>query len=211
LPIAELQSDFVHDPLFMYVPAEKIEPIDGTVLGAVYEPYFDRSPRHFSGHVNAPNQPEPSGWAAGIEKDGFTCFAFPIFSAYFRVGAVAMLEIAERLILRALGGERLVTTGLPRAGRVTVRRQKTHNRDVVHLMHATPALRGNLRGSQVQPIQDLVTLRDIAVTVRCESTVSSIRLVPEGIPLTFSNVHDQVLFVVPEVRGHRMVEIAYDE
>ena len=209
LPDPALQADFVHDPLFMYVPAERVEVKDGTSLGAVYEPYFDRTPKHFSGHVNAPSRPDPTPWVAGIEKGGFTYFAFPIFSAYYRVGAVAMLEIAEKLIARALSEEKLVSTGLPRAGRVTVRRQAAQNRDVVHLMHATPALRGNLRGSPVQPIQDLVALKEIDVTLRCDASVKSVSLVPEGVSLAFADDGGRVSFTVPEVKGHRMIEVAF--
>ena len=60
LPVASLRADFVDDPLFMYQPAEQIRLTDGTSLGEVYEPYFDRTPRHFSGHVNTASQPDAS-------------------------------------------------------------------------------------------------------------------------------------------------------
>ncbi|MDP9813793.1 hypothetical protein J2W42_006669 [Rhizobium tibeticum] len=209
LPIDDLQASFVHDPLFMYAPAERIVPTDGTSLGAVYEPYFDRTPRHFSGHIHTPCKPDPTEWAAGVQKGGFTYYAFPIVSAYLRVGAVAMLEIAERLILRALGGRPLLSTSLPKAGRATVRRQPGLNRDVVHLLHATPALRGNLRGVSIQPIQDLVTLDDVSVSVAISTEVASVTLVPQGQVLTFQQSQDRVSFSVPEVKGHQMVEIAY--
>ena len=209
LPIPELRAGFVNDPLFMYQPSEKITVTDGQALGEVYEPYFDRTPKHFSGHVNAPSKPEASGFAAGVEKGNFTYLAHPIFSCYHQAGAVAMLEIAEKAIRRALGGEPLVTTSLPRAGRVTVRRQAGQNRDVVHLLHATPALRGNLRGANIQPIQDQVTLRDIAVSVAAERQPRGVRLVPEGRDLAFAYEGGRVRFTAPEVTGHAMVEIAY--
>ncbi len=100
-------------------------------------------------------------FAAGAEKGGFTYIAHPIFSCYHQAGAVAMLEIAEKAIRRALACERMITTTLPRAGRVTVRHQAADARDVVHLLHAAPALRGNLSGANIQPIQDIITLGDI--------------------------------------------------
>ena len=65
-------------------PAEKIRVTDGTSLGEVFEPYFDRAPRHFSGHVNAASKPDASGFAAGVQKGGFTYLSFPIFSCYLR-------------------------------------------------------------------------------------------------------------------------------
>ena len=209
LPVADLRAGFVNDPLFMYRAAEQIRVKDGQSLGEVYEPYFDRTPRHFSGHVNAPSKPDASGFAAGSAKGGFTYLSFPIFSAYQEIGAVAMLEIAEKVIEFALGGERIVSTSLPRAGRVTVRSQDDRKRDVVHLLHATPALRGTLRNSPVQPIQDLTPIHDIEVAVAPRGDVQSVRLVPEGKDLDFSVEGDRVQFRVPSVTGHAMVEIGY--
>lgn len=209
LPVKQLRADFVNDPLFMYQPAEKIRLKGGKSLGQMYEPYFDRTPRHFSGHVNAASKPDASGFAAGASKGNFTYFAFPVFSCYHQVGAVAMLEVAEKLIDYALGGDRLVTTSLPRAGRVTVRNQKGKKRDVVHLLHATPALRGTTRGAPVQPIQDLITLHDISVDVAATGKVKAVRLVPSGKALAFTQQEGRVAFTVPSVTGHEMAEIAY--
>jgi hypothetical protein len=209
LPIKELRASFVNDPLFMYRAAERIKIKGGKSLGQVYEPYFDRAPRHFSGHVNAPSKPDASGFAAGVSKGGFTYLSFPIFSCYHAVGMVAVLEIAEKIIDYALGGDRLVTTSLPRAGRVTVRSQRGKKRDVVHLLHATPALRGTTRGAPVQPIQDLVTLSNIEVELAPSGKAKSVKLVPSGKTLDFTESDGRIRFVVPSLTGHEMVEVAY--
>ena len=210
LPNADLRAGFVNDPLFMYRPSERIVVKDGTSLGDIYDPYFDRRPQHFSGHVNAPSKPDASGFAAGSEKGNFIYLAHPIFSCYHTAGAVAMLEIAEKTINRALGREKIITTSLPRAGRATVRSQAGNNRDIVHLLHATPALRGNLRGANIQPIQDISTMNDISVSVKTLSKVKAVRTVPDLAPLAFSEDGGFVNFVVPELTGHAMVEVAYE-
>jgi hypothetical protein len=209
LPIVPLRASFVGDPLFMYEVAERIKVKSGTSLGDIYDPYFDRSAKHFSGHVNTPSQPDSSGYDAGSEKGGFVYMAHPLFTAYKRIGAVAMLEIAEKVIERGLGTRRMIETSLPRAGRATLRRQAGENRDVLHLLHATPALRGNIRGDSVQPIQDLVSLPDIAVSVAVDRKVRSATLVPSGEPLAFAQKAGRVAFTVPKLIGHQMVEIAY--
>jgi hypothetical protein len=209
LPIPELQANFVQDPLFMYLPAQRVQATDGQVLGEVFEPYFDRNPRHFMGHLHAPAKPEPSGFAGGLRKGGYTYLSFPIFSCYHKDGAVAMIEIVERFIDFAMGGERLIRTNLPRAGRATVRSQAAQNRDVIHLMHATPVLRGKERGSQVQPIQDLVPLFDTEVSLASRHKVKSVRLVPSGEVLSFADDSKRVDFTVPKFAGHQMVEVAY--
>jgi len=209
LPTPELQASFVQDPLFMYLPAQRVKATGGQALGDVYEPYFDRTPRHFMGHLHAPAKPNPSGYAAGLRKGGYTYLSFPLFSCYQKDGAVAMIEIAERFIDFAMGGDRLITTNLPRAGRVTVRQQGDAERDVVHVMHATPALRGTERGSQVQPIQDLVPLYDTQVSVLARGAVESVKLVPSGDALEFVEANGRVEFAVPEFTGHQMIEISY--
>src|SRR5262249_35181701 len=128
---------------------------------------------------------------------------------YKRIGAVAMLEIAERVIGHALGQRRMIETSLPRAGRATLRRQAAEKRDVLHLLYATPVLRGLIRGDNVQPIQDLVTLRDIDVSLAADGEVRGVRLVPSGEALDFRTGEGRVEFRVPSLRGHQMVEIGY--
>jgi hypothetical protein len=209
LPIPSLRAEAVNDPLFMYMPSEKVSVTDGETLGAIHDPYFDRTPRHFSGHVNAPSQPEPNNFAAGVSKGGFTYLAHPIFSCYHRAGAVAMLEIAEKIVARALGRPKMIHAGLPRAGRATLRHRVAAKTDVLHLLHATPALRGSLGGQPIQPIQDLVALKDIAVDLEPHGSVASVRTVPDFSPVPFVLEAGRLQFIVPEVRGHQMLEISY--
>jgi hypothetical protein len=208
LPRKELRASFVDDPLFMYEVAERIEAKAGHSLGDIYDPYFDRSAKHFSGHVNTPSRPDQSGFAAGSENGAFVYVAHPLFTAYKRIGAVAMLEIGEKVVAHALRHRRMIETSLPRAGRATLRRQAKEKRDVLHLLHATPVLRGSIRGDNVQPIQDLVTLKDVAVSVEVDKRVRSVRLAPSGQALGFSARRGRLDFTLPEIRGHQMVEIS---
>jgi hypothetical protein len=208
LPRADLRASFVDNPLFMYSVSERIKAEPGASLGDVYDPYFDRLPRHFSGHRNTPNQPEPSGFDAGSEKGGFFYLAHPLFTAYKQAGLVAQLEVGEKVIRHALGQPSVIETSLPRAGRATLRHQPDEGRYILHLLHATPALRGDIMGDQVQPIQDLVTLRDVAASVAIDGTATAVKLVPSGQALEFRQEGNRVAFTVTEVTGHQMVEIA---
>lgn len=209
LPRQDLRAVAVDDPLFMYLPSEQIVVSDGEPLGEIYDPYMDRTPRHFSGHVNAPSKPESNSFAAGVTKGNYTYFAHPIFTCYHTAGAVTMLEIAERLVSLALGRKKQVTTTLPRAGRVTVRHLAAGDCDVLHLLYATPTVRGNLDGAAIQPIQDIVTLNDVAVRLESQKPPRSVQLVPERLRLSFSYDDGGISFVVPRVTGHQIVEIAY--
>jgi hypothetical protein len=80
---------------------------------------------------------------------------------------------------------------------------------VLHLLQANPVLRGSINKDNVQPIQDLITLTAIDVSVAVPGPVRGVRLVPSGEALTFRVEGGRVAFTVPELRGHQMVEIAY--
>jgi len=209
LPATGLRADGVDNPLFMYESSQRIEAAPGASLGDIYDPYFDRTRRRFSGHVNTPSQPDPSGFASATQKGAFTYAAHQVFSIYKRIGAVAMLEQIEKLVGKALGAAPMVETGLPRAGRMTLRHQAKENRDVLHLLHANPVLRGLVRGDNVQPIQDLVTLTDVDVSIEGKAPVKGVRLIPGGEDLTFTQQGGRIAFTVPELRGCQMVEISY--
>ena len=99
----------------------------------------------------------------------------------------------------------MIRTGLPRAGRATLRLSTARGTYVVHLSHATPALRGTLGGQPIQPIQDLITLRNIEVSVEAHGPVAAVHVVPDAGPLAFAEDAGRVVFTVPEVREHQMV------
>jgi hypothetical protein len=205
LPAEPYRADFVGDPLFMYMPSEQIRVTDGESFGEIFDPYFDRAGSRFSGHLMTPAQPDPNGFAFGSRKGAITYLAHPVFSAYHKAGAVALLRILGKVIEAALGSGRMIRTDMPTAGRATLRRQD--DRDILHLLHANPIRRGTLRGDAVQPIQDIVPLHDVAVDVEAKD-IRSVRLVPEGQDLPFEVKGGRARFTVPLVAGHQMVELA---
>lgn len=204
LPAAAFRADFVNDPLFAYAPSEQIRVTDGESLGVVYDPYFDRSGPDFSGHLMTPAQPEPNGFDFGSRKGPVTYLAHPVFSAYYRAGAVAMLRIIGKVVAVALGAPRMISTNMPTGGRATLRAQQ--GRDVLHLLYAAPIRRGTLRGDAVQPIQDIVPLHDVSVDLEA-GEATGVRLAPEGSEIPYEAYAGRIRFVVPRVLGHQMVEI----
>jgi len=207
LPIKSLRSDIVETPLFTYFGAQRVSTTDGHSLGDVYSPYFSRSPRQFSGHMNTPPQPNPNGNAAGLYKNGRFYCAFPIFSAYKKTGSVALLQIAKKLICFALGKEPTIKTDLPIAGRASLRHQQEKNRFILHLNYATPVSRGEILDVNIQPIQDFARLSNIRCEISVGTPVTGVCLVPEMIDLPFLDKGNSVDFTVPEIYGAQLVEI----
>lgn len=208
LPAPALRASFVDEPLFYYGPAERLTAPSENSLGQIYEPYFDRGNGDFSGHLNTPCQPDPSDYVFASEDGPVIRVGFPIFTLYYNVGAVAMLEIATRLIDRALGRQRIIRTNLPTAARATVRRQASKNRTVLHFLFATPVQRAVLRSDAVQPIQDIVPLADVTVDVEAEN-VTAVTLVPSGNSIPFEVANGRISFTLPRLHTHQMVELKH--
>ena len=118
-----------------------------------------------------------------------------------------MLSIAENLIDLALGQPRIIQTNLPRSGRATLREQRDQDRYVLHLFSANPALRGHLHGNPVQPIQDLIPLYDVDVSIGLTHN-SEVSLIPDGAKLPATFADGRLDFTVPVLRGAQMIQIA---
>ena len=204
LPVPELQADFVSEPLFVYGLSQRLALDGGTSLGEVFDPYLDRRGPTFSGHLHAPNRPEPNGFVLGAQEGNVLRLAHPVFTCYHTAGSVALLDIIGKAIGRALGAPPMVRTDLPTAGRATLR-QKDDAR-ILHLLYATPALRGTLRGDNVQPIQDIVPLRDVRVEVEAPGLRRAI-LRPEGEELEATVDGDRLSFTLPVLTAHQIVEL----
>lgn len=116
----------------------------------------------------------------------------------------------EKLITGLLDNAPLVRTNLPRAGRVTLRHQAEQNRDIVHLLFAQPSLRGRLRGDNVQPIQDFVTLpkQIIDLDVKRRS-VASVYAAPERRELTYRVTEDRLQVELDGLTGSAQLVVQY--
>lgn len=208
LPIPGLRPDFCDSPFVMYAAPRQLRPTTGRSLGDVYFPYFNRSPRHFFGHQHTPARPEPTGFALGVRTGGLAAVPYPVFTLYRRLGAVAIKAFTVALILDLLGKPSL-SVDLPSQGRATLRHQPDQDRHVLHLLYATPALRGMTPLGPMEVIEDLPTLHDIAVRVRLDEPVAQVRLVPDGDPIAFERTVDGVTFRVPRLSGSALVEICH--
>jgi Beta-galactosidase trimerisation domain len=163
LPSLELQPDFVDQPFVMYAPSHRLRAKSGCSLGQVFDPYFNRTAKHFCSHQHTPPRREPSGFDAAILDGGVAYLAHPVFTMYQDKGQVALKHYVAAAIDLPLGKRRILTN-LPSFARVTVARQPDQRRDVVHLLCAAPFYRGSFRRGPIEVVEDLVTLADVTVT-----------------------------------------------
>ncbi len=214
LPTTEYQPRFVRSPFVMYFPSQRIQVIDGESIGAIYDPYFNRTFRHYSSHQHTPNQPDASGFDAGTIKGNIAYMAHPVFSIYRGYGAVTVKEYVAAVIQKMLPTKTVAVAGLPSTARVTLTRQSSHHRWVLHFLYANTVARGGqmrLSGGTVtataaiEVIEELQPLYNIGVTLRLPSPIRQIKMEPAGIPIEFQQVDGVIEFVLPEFVCHQMI------
>lgn len=208
LPDPALRSDGLSVPMVVYGGSQRLRPTTGRSLGQVFDPYFNRTPRHFCSHQHSPPRPVPSGFAAGVAHGRLATLAHPVFRSYRETGAVFLRRWVGAVIDMMLADDRTLRTSLPSIGRATLNRQPDEARLVLHLLYAPLASRGTWKGRPIEVIEDLPTVTDVAVSVRCERPVRRVRLVPEGIDLPFRAEEGRIAFTIDRFACHRMVEIS---
>ena len=205
---ASLQPHFVELPVVLYGGSQRVRATTGMSLGQIFDPYFNRTPKHFSSHQHTPNRPEPSGYDCAVEKDGAIYLAHSVFSAYWDAGAVTTKQYVVKAIERLLGSERSLTVGLPSFGRATLTRQAKEERDVVHLLSASPIQRGKFWGKPIEVVEDVVSVANVPVSIRYPEKPGRVTLEPQGKEIPANYADGRLSFTVGEVAGHQMVAIA---
>lgn len=210
---AEFQPSFSSSPVVMYERSRRIRVAGGRSLGKVFDPYFNRTWEHFCSHQHAPYRTEASGFDCGVMHGGFLYFAHPVFRNYRTYGAVAHREFIVRAI-RAFVGEGTVATNLPSTARVTLTRQESEGRWVLHLLYAPTVARGGViqlsggnasGGRGVEVIEDLPPLVDTEVSLSLP--VKEAREVPTGSLLAVEHRDGRAFVRIPRFSCHRMIEL----
>jgi hypothetical protein len=215
LPCDRLRPDWIDTPLVMYLPSQRLTVTDGESLGVVYDPYFNRTWDHFCSHQHTPHRPEPTGYACGVRKGPILYLAHPVFTIYKALGAVSYRAYIANALDLLLGAEKRLTTSLPSAARVSLMHQPDARRYILHLLYACPATRGSqmtLSGGAtpthtrpVEVIEDLPSLRDIAVSLTPPEPIDRVTLEPQGRELDYTVAGAEIRFTVPHLCCHQMV------
>ncbi len=182
------------------VPAEALP--GSAVLADVVAPYYPRTFAHFCSHQQTPSSGRVSG--VGVVQRGRAIYmSHPVGTIYTEYAPRWVRDLALAAVARLLPEPALRHDG-PKAMETAVNDQPAERRRVVHLLYYVP----ERRSPRLEIVEDVVPLRDVVVSLREDRPVTAVRLVPEGVPLPFERAGGCIRFTVPEVRGHRMVEVA---
>ena len=190
----------VKTPFLAYSSAYRVS-TSGEVLAEVFEPYFNRTCRHFSGHKNTPYKTEPASYPALVRCGGALYFAHPVFAAYQKSGSYVLERYIADAILSVYEPS-LKIEGLPSAARVRLRREKRGKFLALHILYSPPINRGN-----VCLLSDFPNLHGVRVSLKTDMKVSSVRLEPSGDGIPFSFSDGELCFELPPFSLHGLVII----
>ncbi len=219
MPNEELRSEFVSSPVVAYTKSYRLKVTDGESLGAVHDPYFNRTYEHFCSHQHTPYKPEASGFDCGVMKGNIVYFAHPIFTLYRSLGAVVYKDYTISTIKKLLGDDNSIDTNMPSMARLSLNEQKENNRYVLHLLYANTINRGgrialnggNMVGSAkgTEVIEDLMPLNGTEVELRLNREIKSAKLEPQGIDLPYTTTEKGIKLSVDSFICHQMIALNY--
>ncbi len=188
----------------MYMKGMEVQTLKGAkVLAAAAVPYFNRTFKRFCSHRHTPSS-GAAGYPAIVGKGKAIYFAHPIFTQYAKNAP----RWCKRLVLNALDlllPRPLLRVGGPSTVLTAINEQAAQRRWVLHLLHYIP----ERRGQDFDVLEDIIPLHNVEVSVRVPKRPKGVICVPEETPLRFRLKAGRAEFVVPEIRGHRMVALAF--
>jgi hypothetical protein len=180
----------------------EVEPVgEGRVLADVWHPYFNRTWEHFCSHRHTPAA-GPGDAPAAVATPRTLYFAHPIFGSFYRHGYRPYKQLVLNALLLLLP-DPLVETNAPSTARITVTRQETEARTLVHLLHYIP----EQRYREIQTIEEAIPLFEVQLAVRLTAAPRRAYLAPEGRELPLEWRNGRACLTVPEVRGYAMVAL----
>jgi len=172
---------------------------DTETLAQIWNPYFNRSYKHFCSHFQTPVE-KASEYPAIVKKGGIVYFAHPIFSMYKEHG----MKVYKQLVvnsLKLLLEEKIVETNAPTTAHINLNYQPAHDRYIAHILHYIPERRCNI----LDTIEDVIPLYNINLKIKLPKEPVKVYCAPSMQELNFDYEQNYVKVVVPEVKGHQMV------
>ena len=202
LPRGEMANGLTESEYTMYSKGHDLAAAEGaTVLGDLVKPCFYRTWEHFCSHQQGPSIGEVGG--AGIVQNGrCVFFAHAVFAVYAEEGPTWCRQLVANALDRLLPEPALRHNG-PKAVIATLNEQAKEGRRIVHLLYYVPELRSHHRSL----VEDVVPLYDLEISLRKDAPVKAVKLVPCGGDVPFSEVDGRIVFTLPRLNGHQMIEV----
>lgn len=204
LPTGKIGQGLPETEHVMYLRGLEVEALpESMILAQTAVPYFNRTYRHFCSHRHTPSSGK-AGYPGVVQTGKLIYFVHPIFTQYHDNTP----RWCRTLVLNALNlllPEPLLRHDGPSTLLATINAQPALNRWIVHLLHYIP----ERRGQAFDIIEDVIPLYNLRLSLRIPHTAKSVRLVPKGEMIEYSEKQDRIEFLVPHLCGHQMIEIQF--
>ena len=194
--------DEIVTPFLSYTKAYVAE-CEGEVLAKVYEPYFNRTFRHFCGHKNTPFKPEAAEYPALVKNGNVLYFAHPIFSAYNKSGNYVLERYVKQAIEKVYN-KNIEFSYYPSCARVRIRKSENDNFYAIHMLYAPPINRGN-----VCLLEDFPPLYNTEISLKVGEEIKRVVLVPQNKEIKFEQKDGKVIFNVEKMELHQLIVLEY--
>ena len=202
----ELYPIFVKTPFLNYQPAIKVRAIGKSeVLADIYEPYFNRTLKHYCSHQKTPFKDIASGYPAVVKNGNCIFIAHAIDSMYNKYGSRIHRDLFYNC-LNIFYENPFVKVDLPSSARINLLHQPKLSRYVLHLLYATPISRG-----VASVIEDTLTLRDIDVAFGFPEKIQSVHLIPDKLNLEIIELKANSKVTIPEFKTHAALVFNYNK
>ena len=181
-----------------------IETTEANEVVKTYIPYFNRTWEHFCSHLHTPSCHE-YGYPGITENNGNYYFIHPIFTIYQEKHPKWCKEFVRDVLDNMLEC-RIIRHSGPGTMVTALNHQKKEKRYILHALHYIP----NKFSDELLTIEDVIPLYNIKFEIHLQEMPKSVKIVPEGGQIDFIETEDGgIEFMVPEVCGHSMIELAY--
>ena len=194
--------DEITTPFLSYSSAYRVKS-SGEVLAQVYEPYFNRTGRHFCGHKNTPNKLEPAEYPALTKTENVLYFAHPVFEAYNKSGNYAL----QRYVVNAIEGfynKCIRVKNFLSCGRLRIRKSIDKSFLALHLLYAPPINRGN-----VCLLEDFPRVDGIEIEIDVNEKIKSIKSQPDNVEIPFVQEGKTVKLTVDGLQLHKLIVLEF--
>lgn len=209
LPEPAMRPAAIGLPFVMFGPSVQLRPTLGQSLGEVFAPLFNRTPRQFNGHLFAPPQDAPTGYALGVRHGGIVTLAHPVFSLYRKLGHPALRGFVLAVIRALREVPPRIATALPAGATVTLRAGA--GRLLLQAVYAPRFLRGETVLGPLETIEEGPLLAPASCTVRVAGRVTRVRDALGSADLAFTQDAGVVRFQLPAFRLRSVIEILLAE
>ena len=202
LPNEKIGKDLPREEFVMYMRSLDVEVVGAKVLMDKIEPYFDRVGKKFCSHQHAPSSGK-TGYPEVTMYNGIIYFSHPIFRCYRKNAAIwckAMVKDALEILL----DDKLVSHNGPSTVITALNYQEKENRKILHILHYIT----EKRSEDVYTIEDIIPLHNTEFKIYVgKKEIRGIRNVIRDKKIAFSREGEYVVFCIPVIEGHEMIEI----